>query len=118
MKEIVLQRVIDLIRLKCKGNSTAFAKEIGIPQGTISNYVLGKRALNLETVLAILTSFGDISAEWLLRGEGDITKTDYQEETPIINTEMLNMTLTINSLSKKVNELYEENQRLKEQLKK
>ena len=33
------------------------------------------RAISLDTVLRILSAFPDVSAEWLLRGTGDIYKT-------------------------------------------
>ena len=37
---------------------------------TVFNQINGKRALSLDTVLNTLTNFDDLSAEWLLRGQG------------------------------------------------
>jgi hypothetical protein len=37
-------------------------------------YILGKSKLSLEAVDLILKAFPDVSAEWLLRGEGNMLK--------------------------------------------
>jgi SOS-response transcriptional repressor LexA len=67
-----INRLIELIEAKCgKRGTNAFSELIGIHQVTLSNYILGKRKLSLEVIEAVLTTFPDVSAEWLLRGEGD-----------------------------------------------
>lgn len=119
MEDIVLQNVIILIQKKCNGNVSAFSKAIGIPATTINGYVTRKRSLSLSFILAILNAFENISAEWLLRNNGSELISERREvETPIMtNAEFINAMQTLNSLSSKVQELYEENQKLKEQLK-
>lgn len=73
MKELVLQRIIRL--LKERSNSeNQFAKLIGANQRTINQQLKKERSLSLDTVLSVLSSFEDISAEWLLRGEGEMYK--------------------------------------------
>lgn len=75
MKELVLQRIIRL--LKERSNSeNQFAKLIGANQRTINQQLKKERSLSLDTVLSVLSSFEDISAEWLLRGEGEMYKSD------------------------------------------
>lgn len=75
MKELVLQRIIRL--LKERSNSeNQFAKLIGANQRTINQQLKKERSLSLDTVLSVLSSFEDISAEWLLRGEGEMYKAD------------------------------------------
>lgn len=74
MKELVLQRIIRL--LKERSNSeNQFAKLIGANQRTINQQLKKERSLSLDTVLSVLSSFESISAEWLLRGEGEMYKT-------------------------------------------
>lgn len=59
------------------GSSTrAFAIKCGLRQNTLSNQLNGMRELSLQTVVAILNSDPEISAEWLLRGSGDMYISD------------------------------------------
>lgn len=64
-----IKRLNELIEAKCgERGTTAFSKLIGIHQVTLNNYILGKRKLSLEVIEAVLDTFPDVSAEWLLRG--------------------------------------------------
>ena len=47
---------------------------IGSNQKTINQQLRGERSISLDTISKILSSFEDISSEWLLRGEGDMLK--------------------------------------------
>lgn len=73
MEEGVLQRVISICRQKSASESQ-FAKMIGSNQKTINQQLRGERSISLDTISKILSSFEDISSEWLLRGEGDMLK--------------------------------------------
>lgn len=73
MEEGVLQRVISICRQKSVSESQ-FAKMIGSNQKTINQQLRGERSISLDTISKILSSFEDISSEWLLRGEGDMLK--------------------------------------------
>lgn len=53
-------------------STRAFAIKCGIKQNTLSNQLNGMRELSLPTLIAVLTSFPELSAEWLMRGEGDM----------------------------------------------
>lgn len=67
----ILQRIKDLI--DAKGLSVnSFAKTIGIAQTTLNTYFKLNRYPAYETLHAILHTFPDVSAEWLMRGEGDM----------------------------------------------
>lgn len=74
MKELILKRAREVFENK-SNSETQFAKMIGANQKTINQQFKGERALSLDTIIGILISFGDISAEWLLRGEGEMYKT-------------------------------------------
>jgi transcriptional regulator with XRE-family HTH domain len=65
----VNDRIKLLIEAKAKSERD-FALRIGINQATLNYYTSGKRKLSLETIYAILDTFPDVSAEWLLRGNG------------------------------------------------
>lgn len=67
MKEDVLSRVLEIYKKKST-SETQFAKQIGANQKTINQQLKGERSLSLDTVLLIINTFEDVSAEWLLRG--------------------------------------------------
>ena len=67
----IVQRIKTLISEKNR-TVNSFANEIGIAQRTLNNYVLLGRLPSYETLHAILHTFPDVSAEWLMRGEGDM----------------------------------------------
>lgn len=67
--EEIIERLQILIEAKCGSRGVkAFAESIGVGQTTLNNYLLRKRELGLKTVEAVLNTFPDVSAEWLLRG--------------------------------------------------
>lgn len=67
----VIDRVSAVIGDK-KLSRTAFSKLIGMPQTTVNNYILGIRSISFEFAERILEAFPDISAEWLMRGKGNM----------------------------------------------
>lgn len=126
----MIERVIDIIKLKAK-SVREFADSVGIKQVTLNQQLNGDRKLSLDTVLSILNSFEDISAEWLLRGEGEMYKSDdknindnfdnsqYVSKSKYESTVYLLAEVT-NNLKETVLEnkkLYEENKELRSQLK-
>lgn len=52
----------------------AFAQKCGIAQNTMSYYLSEQRKPSFEAVEKILQSFPELSAEWLIRGEGEMLK--------------------------------------------
>ena len=72
---MILQRIKDLINAK-GFNVNSFAHEIGIAQTTLSTYFKKDRFPAYETLHSILAAFPDVSAEWLMRGEGSMYITD------------------------------------------
>lgn len=53
-----------------------FASTLDLKPAAVINYLSGRQSPSLEFVLAILRKFEDISAEWLLRGEGVMMKSE------------------------------------------
>lgn len=70
-KEPILERVEMILRDK-RLSETAFAKNIGMSQRTINNYIKGINRPTLSFAEKILNAYPDISAEWLIRGSGDM----------------------------------------------
>lgn len=76
MKDDMITRIKEILDCVARGNASLFARDINISQVTLNNYMLGKRKPSLEVCTKILAAFPDISAEWLLRGEGSMYKSD------------------------------------------
>ena len=74
--EEIIERLQILVEAKCGSRGVkAFAESIGIGQTTLNNYLLRKRELGLKAVEAVLNTYPDVSAEWLLRGQ-DVSTVD------------------------------------------
>ena len=54
-------------------NPTRLSRKYGVNQTTLNNQVNGDTAISLSTILLILDVCTDVSAEWLLRGTGEMT---------------------------------------------
>lgn len=75
MKNDIISR-FKLIANEKSESITAFSNAIGISQSTLSCQLNSVKGLKLEVVLSVLNSFPDISAEWLLRGKGEMKLLD------------------------------------------
>lgn len=72
MENDVIQKIRQLLRSR-KISVTALSKAIGIPQSTLNRQITVESTMTLSTLNAILHYFPDISAEWLLRGKGEMS---------------------------------------------
>ncbi len=102
-------------------SARAFALKCGLKDNTFINQMNGVRELSLTTVMKILLSFEDISAEWLLRGKGDMLLTHEQtsEENDRVNKlidTVAYLQCTISEQHNKIKRLEEENKKLSSQL--
>ena len=101
----MVERILKLIETKTYGNEADFALKIGIKQQTLNNYTNGKRPVKLDTVLAILHTYSDISAEWLIRGKGEML---LSENLPKFHGEETDTELDVHAeLARKTAELEE-----------
>lgn len=76
----ILQRIMELVKSKAK-SKREFAALIGLEQVTFNNYMIGKRGLSYEVIDAILRTFPDVSAEWLMRGVGEMIVSNELKDT-------------------------------------
>lgn len=125
----IVQRILDLVNDKAKSKRD-FAALIGMEQVTFNNYMIGKRGLSYEVVDAILRTFPEVSAEWLLRGSGEMLKdtqsspssANSDTEPKLSTTSAMYETLIkdrdeqIEELKAEVNKLIGENNVMREQL--
>ena len=73
METTVAQRIKSILNDN-QISIAAFAKMIGMLQVTCNRQIRGDQAVSLAMIEGFLHVFPDISAEWLLRGEGDMYK--------------------------------------------
>ncbi len=58
-----------------KMTPSSFAKKAGLSPATMLRFIKGESGLSLENLLSLLEAYPDLSAEWLLRGNGPMTVT-------------------------------------------
>lgn len=59
--------------LNYKGTTLAqLERDIGVGAGTLSKAVKNDSSIGVDKVMKILQLYGELSAEWLLRGDGDM----------------------------------------------
>ena len=110
----MLSRIKELIS-ETNLSVRAFALRCGMRQQTFDMQIKGSRGISIETISAILTAFPYVSAEWLLRGEGDMHKyNNVGQQSEQINT----LLCTINTLQDIIAEKNKAIEILQEQLNK
>lgn len=75
METTVAQRIKSILNDN-QISIAGFAKMIGMLQVTCNRQIRGDQAVSLAMIEGFLHVFPDISAEWLLRGEGEMYKSN------------------------------------------
>lgn len=104
MKRGVKQRVMDLVEVKTE-SVCGFAKAINVAQTTLSEYLNNGKIPSFKVVNGILEAFPDVSAEWLLRGEGSMYKTTELPMVDVSSEESINHSAEIARLVREKNEM-------------
>ena len=68
------QRVTEVVNQEYNASVNKFAAALGIRQTTLNDQINRSAKISATTLLALTEIRPDISAEWLLRGEGDMFK--------------------------------------------
>lgn len=101
---------------------SAFAKKIGVTQSVIASMFLRGTEPSAKVISSVLAVFDDISAEWLLRGKGEMLISANQSKDE--NTERISRLVdtiatlqgTINEQSKTIQALQERERKLSGEL--
>lgn len=108
----ILERIKEFISIKGL-TPRAFAIKIDFNYSTLNNYLTGRRStIDLELVNKTLSSFENLSAEWLLRGKGEMLLTS-EQPTSSNESDRLSKLIdtiafqqdTINNLQRRIKEL-------------
>lgn len=116
----ILQRLKE-IQLNSGLSLRAFAAKCSVSQATLDKQIKGLRGVSLETIMNVLYAFPDISAEWLMRGAGQmlVPADGNSVETTRINKLVDTITTlqdTINAKSDTIEALNERIKQLESQL--
>lgn len=74
------ERIKELVNAKCNGSILAFSKILDMPQTSVNAMISGKMKISQKLIVAVVTTFPDLSAEWLLRGKEPMLLTDTPQE--------------------------------------
>lgn len=112
----MIQRIED-IKKHYKLSTRALAIRCGLNQPTLERMLKGENALNLKCVVSILRVFPEISAEWLLRGQGKMFSDEGTERVMSILDTMATLQESINVKDDIISGLNEKIRQLESQLK-
>lgn len=92
MEKQVFERVAEFIR-KRRISANELAKILGVNSQSVYNYLSGTSKAPVSFLILFLESFPDVSAEWLLRGNGEMLlppkKSHYLEMAEKISSSQL-----------------------------
>lgn len=71
MENAICQRIMDFLSVS-KLSINALSRTIGMTQSTVLRQLKGEQALSSKLLDGILSCYPDLSAEWLMRGKGDM----------------------------------------------
>ena len=114
MKESVLERINHLID-DCGESKNALANKCDMAPQTFGRYVNGDNKITVSLVSSLLEVFPDLSAEWLLRGEGAMYKTTELPPVDVSSEESINHSAEVARLVREKNELIDANEELREE---
>lgn len=116
MEEGLRYRINLLIQDSCK-SERAYADAINVVQVTLNRQLSGKRSVSLDTIDAVLRYHTDLSAEWLLRGEGDMyKKTTELPPVDVSSEDRINESVELGKITRKYNEAAEMIEQLKKKV--
>lgn len=112
-----LKKVLSFSNLSVRG----FAIKCGISQKTLDNQIKGLRGISLDTIMSVLGVFPEVSAEWMMRGTGDMLIMEEDNSAELLRTNKLvdaiaTLQEAINAKSETINALNERIKQLELQL--
>ena len=104
MEEAVRKRLNRLVK-ESGMSETAFAESVNVVQVTLNRQLSGKRSVSSDTILSVLQNQKDLSAEWLLRGEGSMYRTTELPPVDVSSEESIEHSAEIARLVREKNEM-------------
>ena len=63
-----------------RGNKASFAKKMNENPNTVSNWVSRGNSIGKDVINKIIEKFPEVNSAWLLNGEGEMIKTNYNNQ--------------------------------------
>jgi plasmid maintenance system antidote protein VapI len=82
MQSAVAQRIKNFID-SSKWTINSLSKVINVPQMTLNRQISGVSSISIDTICALLTAFPTLSAEWLLRGIGQMESSEPTQDAEL-----------------------------------
>ncbi len=82
MEAPIIERIKAVLSNKAK-TPNGLANTINMVPSTVSRQLKGEQALSAKLIEGFLSTFPDISAEWLLRGEGEMYRDNSEQKKEI-----------------------------------
>lgn len=79
MEDVVKQRIRSFVKDKSL-SLNQISKDTGYPQSNLNKQINLNTSVSLSTIIVLLDYFSDLSAEWLLRGEGEMLKSNTPQD--------------------------------------
>ena len=90
------------------------ANDIGVQTRTLQNQIRSNTAISASVLLEILFQYKDLSAEWLMRGVGDMFLIDISSESELLN-KLREQSDLIKRQQREIDGLYERIKELKKE---
>lgn len=75
----VIER-IKAIKQRFNDSSECMAAKLGVSRGVLDSYTSGRRSPNYSLLVQLLSAYPEVSAEWLMRGTGEMMLSDNNTE--------------------------------------
>lgn len=79
-------------------------KKIGMSNGSLGSQIKNNKSIGSDKIENFLSTYPDVSAEWLLRGEGYMIKSENIAKENVTD-EVLNLYRKVNKLQDRIDEL-------------
>ena len=113
MEEKLRERISDFMNVR--GYSVnRLANDIGVQTRTLQNQIRSNTAISASVLLEILFQYKDLSAEWLMRGVGDMFLIDISSESELLN-KLREQSDLIKRQQREIDGLYERIKELKKE---
>ncbi|ESU24947.1 XRE family transcriptional regulator [Flavobacterium enshiense DK69] len=75
-----LETILDYYGLSASG----FADKIGVQRSSLSHLLSGRNKPSLDFIMKIIQEFPEVDLYWILNGKGNFPKSDFSEESVLI----------------------------------
>lgn len=86
MEVTIYQRIMLILEDK-QVSVNALSKLVDMSQTTLNTQLKGERALSANVVAKVLVAYPDVSAEWLMRGVGNMYHKEGADDSPYMVAE-------------------------------